>query len=170
MDSKLNGSSKTEIPKLFEYRKYSRRYWLHYLLVAAGALFMYLAWNFGSQPECNEHNCPSWIRYLAGIVGFLFSVGGGMAILRKWQWGSRVDLQTQELIWWASYPPVVETRIPMQKIGTISIDGQLGDTVLRLLDQNGDRIHFPQECAPWPLIDWARELQNHFPHLEITEK
>ncbi len=152
------------------YRKSARNHYLHYLLMACGAVFAVLILLIEPSKHCIEYACPLWLRSLGIGLGALFALGAAYAIARDWQWGSRIDFEKKELIWWEGYAPVNERRIPVETIASIRIEDSTGDSVLSLRDANGARIPFPGECAPWPWLDWAKEVAAAFPHIKIEDK
>lgn len=149
-----------------EHRHSARGSPLHYLLVAMGALFVFAPLAITPATHCVEYPCPLWLRGFIFLLGAVFGGGALVAILRRIEWGSYVDQETGEIVWWHGRPGCMRMRIPIDRIGRIVVEG--GDSVsLRLTDIDGRRILLPSECVRPPIADWAAEIGRRYPAIEV---
>lgn len=154
-----------------EYKNSARSSALHYFLVIFGGGFAFFAASTLSVTgECLEFLCQQRLAWLALILGALFGLGGLYALIFNWQWGSRIDFSTNELIWWEGYPPVQVHRIALGRIATIVIDDSFENRRIFLLDDREEPLKFSSQCVPANDSEWARKIQEAYPHIQIIEK
>ena len=103
-------------------------------------------------------------------MGSVFMLGGFVAIIYNWQWGSKVDLEKGSLFWWESFPPIKEKEIPLQEISCIRVEQNLDSPRITLLDKNLLPLPFSSQCVPYPYAEWAEELKKIAPHIKIEIK
>ncbi len=155
---------------LLEYHQNARTSPLHYIILAMGLIFVFSAISIDPAKHCVEYPCPLWLRGLGGGIGALFALGAFNALLRGFEWGSRVDISRRELIWWEGVLPVQERVIPVDEINVIEIDSSFDDTKLSLFDSQGKRIHLSKQCIPSRYNEWAHQVSQMFPHITVKEK
>jgi hypothetical protein len=142
------------------HRSRARRSALFYLLIAAGALFVWAPLAVSPELHCVEYPCPIWLRAFIFGLGALFGGGALVAVLRGIEWGSRLDERTNEIVWWHGPPGAVEHRIPVARIRRIEVLG--GDSVRMILrDAEDRRSTMPTDCAHPP------EIGRCYPHIRI---
>jgi len=150
-------------------RKTGRTSLMFYALAGVGTIFVIAAISLDPAQSCTEYPCPLWLRSVAGGLGALFGFGGLAAIVKNYQFGSRVDLDTGTLYWWECYPPIVERPIDLARIARIEIEPGSDQVPVRLFDQTGNRVPISAQCLPWPYHRWAERLKQRFPHLRIVD-
>jgi len=144
----------------------ARRSARFYLLIAAGALFLWAPLAVSPEVHCVEYPCPVWLRAVIFGLGALFGGGALLAVIRGIEWGSRLDESTGEIVWFHGPPGVAEHRIAVARIGRIEVLG--GDSVRLILhDAEGRPIPMPTECARPPTAEWAAEIGRRYPHIRI---
>jgi len=156
--------------KLFDYRRNARTSPMYYFTLALGLVFAFAAFTIDPATNCVEYPCPLWLRGLGGGLGALFALGALGALLKGFEYGSRVDVSRRALIWWEGYPPVEEHAISMDEIAAIQLDWFSDNRKLNLLDSQGKRIHLPDQCIPSQYEEWARLVSQTFPHIVVKEK
>ncbi len=153
-----------------EYRKTARTSPLFYILVVMGAIFVIGGFTLDPVKSCAVYDCPLWLRGLVVGFGFLFGLGGLSAIIRNFQYGSRLDMERHALLWWEGVPPITENIIPMDTVKTIVIEADSDNSKVYLLDVEENRIRLSGQCIPYPYKTWAEGVKQSFPHLTVREK
>ncbi len=153
-----------------EYHKTARTSPLFYILVVMGSIFVIGGVTLDPVKSCVEYACPLWLRGLAVGLGLLFGLGGLNAIIRNFQYGSRLDLERRALVWWEGVPPITENAILMDSVKAIVIDSSLDNNKVFLLDANEKHIPFSDQCIPHPYEKWADRVKQAFPHVTVREK
>lgn len=153
----------------WEYRQQARTSPLFYLILVVGVIFTASGVAIDPSQSCVEYPCPFWLRALVTLIGILFATGAIFAIVRGFQYGSRVDVARGALVWWEGVPPIREHLIPLDKIARIEIDNDAEDS-LGLFDAQGRRLKLSARCVPYPHGPWARRLVDAFPHIDVVEE
>ncbi len=153
-----------------EYRKTARTSPLFYILIVMGSIFVIGGITLDPVKSCMEYPCPLWLRGLAIGLGLLFAVGGLSAVIRDFQYGSRLDVKKRALTWWEGVPPIKENIILMDSVSTILVDSDSDSATIHLLDSQGRHIHISNQCIPYPYATWASHIRELFPHITMQEK
>lgn len=153
-----------------EYLKTARTSPLFYILIVMGSIFIIGGITLDPVKSCVEYACPLWLRGLVVGLGLLFGVGGLSAILRNFQYGSRLDMEKRTLTWWEGVPPIKENIILLDSVSAILVDSDSDSTTIHLLDSQGRHIHISNQCIPHPYETWAARVRELFPHITMRGK
>jgi hypothetical protein len=153
-----------------EYQKRARTSPLFYLILTMGVIFTVGGFLIDPATNCVEYPCPAWLRLLASGVGAVFAIGALSSIVRDFRFGSRIVRERGLLIWWEGYPPVEEKVILASDIKTIIIKSDSDNRPIVLLDSQGARVHLSDQCIPSPHREWAYNMKNAFPHIEVRDE
>jgi hypothetical protein len=161
---------------LTELKNYERsartdlRIWLLFLV---GCGFAYAGAVIDPATNCDDSgDCAPWLVSIALWMGIAFATAGLGALIFNPRRGSRIDLETGDLIWWQKRLGSArgdEGRIHPSRIGRIRIVSQSdSDDEVHLYDVDGARQHyFDSEVVPWPYERWARAMAVRWPHIRI---
>jgi hypothetical protein len=105
------------------------------------------------------------VRTIVLSIGVLMGGGALLAIIRKFGWGSRIDLKSNDIVWWYGPPTAKERRIAIASIGRIRVE-QDDSVTLWLYDRNGRKIFLPTECVRSP-VEWAAAMDARFPTILV---
>ncbi|MFZ5821254.1 MAG: hypothetical protein ACOYYJ_15265 [Chloroflexota bacterium] len=152
------------------YHRSARTSPTFYVILALGLIFALGTLALDPAKHCVEYACPLWLRALGVGLGLLFSVGALNAIMKDFQFGSRLDVEKRALVWWEGIPPVQEQAILMDRVKAVVIDSFSDNHRLYFLDVHGESIRISNQCIPTPYDQWAAEVKRLFPHVEIQEK
>lgn len=156
------------IPQLrFSHIVTARRSFTLYAVLAAGLVFVFVAFTIDPARGCAAHGCAGWIRWLAFVVGVSFAGGAALAMWRKCEWGSYIDAEARHIVWWHGAPPRREQMIAADGIAVIRVETRWDSDRLILIDRTGRRIAMPAECVPQPVAEWGRSLAKQFPHIRF---
>ncbi|CAN5574382.1 hypothetical protein BH10BDE1_BH10BDE1_32840 [soil metagenome] len=153
-----------------EYRRTARRHWIFYAVASLGAVLAIAPFFLNGPTSCAGFECQNWLRGSAIALGLLCFFGGALTIARNWQFGSRVDFGTHELIWWEGYPPSDEQRISIDRIQMVRVESGVDDGSLKLIDAEGETLKFSGRCVPQPWPLWAEKMNANFPHIAVELK
>lgn len=109
---------------------------------------------------------PALLVALAVVGSVPFIRGTVRALRENAEWGSWVDTQSAQLVWWDG-DAWDRHSIDLRQVSRIlnhPVEPE-GPPRLKLLNKDGKPIHFPEECAPPDWNMWTRSLLSHFPHI-----
>lgn len=156
------------IPQLrFSHIVTARRSFTLFAVLAAGLVFVFTAFTIDPARDCVDYACPGWLRWLAFATGGVFAGSAALAMWRKCEWGSFIDPEARQIVWWHGTPPRREKSIPIDLIGVIRVETKWDSDRLILIDSSGRRMAMPAECAPHPLAEWGGSLARQFPHIRF---
>lgn len=158
------------MPVDLNYRRSARTSPTFYVILSLGLIFALGTLAIDPAKHCVEYACPLWLRALGVGLGLLFSVGALNALLKDFQFGSRLDVEKRALVWWEGIPPIQEQAILMDRVKAVVIDSFSDNHRLYFLDVHGESIRISNQCIPTPYDQWAAEVKRLFPHVEIQEK
>ena len=107
---------------LLSFNKSVRRSAMIYLVLAAGVISAVLALSIDPALHCKENTCPGWLRGIFGSFGALVALGALTSLVKKSEWGSRVDRNERRLIWWVGPPPRQEKSIDIDRISVVRVE------------------------------------------------
>jgi hypothetical protein len=148
---------------LAPYAATARTTWHIYLAIVVGIAFVVAA--FSPEVGCGAPTCPFWLRPAVFGLGALTAAGALLAILRGLVWGSRVDLERSDIVWWNGPPGAKERRIAISRIRRIRVEESDGVT-LSLFDAEGRTIYMPTECVR-SAADWAAAMGARFASIQV---
>jgi len=158
------------MPVDLNYHRSARNSPTFHIIMILGLIFTLGSLAIDPATHCVEYACPLWLRALGGGLGLLFFTGAAHAVVRNFQFGSRLDVEKRALVWWEGIPPVQEQALPMDQVKAVVIDSFSDNHRLYFLDVHGESIRISNQCIPTPYEQWAAEVRRLFPHVEIQEK
>ena len=158
----------SSIPQLrFSHIVTARRSFTLYAVLAAGLVCVFTAFTIDPARDCVAYGCPGWIRWLAFAAGALLAGGAALAMWRKCEWGSFIDPEARQIVWWHGPPPRRENAVAIDTLAVIRVETKWASGRLILKDRAGKRLAMPVDCAPQPLVEWGRSLARQFPHIRF---
>ena len=149
------------------FNKPARRSPVVYLVLAVGLFFVFTVFSIKPGVHCVEYDCPRWLRGIALGLGSLFALGALAALVRNSEWGSRVDREARQLLWWVGVPPRKEHSFAIDRIAVVRVQTSGDSDSLLLRDDMGKRIGMPDSCVPAPFLEWAKAFTREFPHVKL---
>jgi hypothetical protein len=156
------------LPAIAEYRSHARRTWYLYAVLAAGLLFAGTPMLIEPSRNCVEYPCPDWLRWTIFLIGLTFGGSAAHALIRKIEWGSRLNPQERTLVWWYGAAPAAEQFVDVDRIRTVRVDTSGDSDKITLIDPDGRTIYVPIDCFPAPFERWATTLVETFPHIQLS--
>jgi hypothetical protein len=157
-----------------DYEHSARRDIRWWGLLLIGAVFLYTGAVVDPATNCDAsgRECAPWLVPVAKWMGAVFGLLGAAYLVANPRSGSRFDPATGELVWWqARYGASGgrEGRIHPSQISRIRVVSQ-SDSMdgVHLYDLAGVRQpYFDGEVIPSPFEEWAKDLAEKWPHIEV---
>lgn len=149
------------------YERSARRSRRFYLLTLLGAAFALTPVFVKPPRDCVAWPCDGWLHLGTTALGLLFCLVAVRALRRNDEWGSRIDLGEQAIVWRSGPQPAPEHRIALGDIASVKLD-EAGESLgLWLKDRDGAVLPLPTECVPRPAADWVAALTRAAPHIRL---
>lgn len=161
----------TATMKKLDYNMSARRDWQSYLALGIGIVFTYVGATIDPASNCDAsgRSCAPWLVYVAFGMGLL-AIATAVGLLgANRKWGSRLDLEHRDFIWWDTAVSEDHQHIALDAIHRIEVlrPSESRDSLL-FYDERGALMRFTDKHVfPYNVQDWARDLAVHCPHITV---
>ncbi len=152
-----------------EYRNSSRCDFGSYALLLVGLIFIWAS-VITNHTDCDESGleCEPWLLAVGFCLGVCAGVTGSYLLIKNFKWGSALDLQQHQLIWWDTRESAETRRLSLREIARIKVQADGGSETVLFYNSLGTPLIIPSdEIFPHPYQCWAHDVAARYAHITV---